>query len=217
MGIASKVGNHSESRAEKTHRRILDGAGRVLAERGLREPTVQDILEAAEVSRRTFYQHFAGKEDVLVALYHEAAEALVGAVREALERTTDPMERLAGTVEAYLRFQHAGGPLLIRLQAEAIGTDSLLATTRERALDAIVALVDDAVSDTTGIRVDPLVYRGLLIGIDGLVIHLQRGGTFTVEDRERVRRVIKPVFLAVILAAQHLPGPEPMADNPPKS
>jgi AcrR family transcriptional regulator len=207
--IRQRLGKHGDNRAEKTHRRILDGAGRVLAERGLRDPTVQDILEEAGVSRRTFYQHFRSKEDLLVGLYAGAADALVAAVRAALEGTTDPTKKLVDTVEAYVRFQHDGGPLLIALQAEAIRTDSLLAPTRERALDALAALIDESVAGAIGIRVDPLVYRGLLMGIDGLVIHFQRDGTFTLEDSERVRRVIKPMFLAVILAARHMPGPEP--------
>ena len=52
--------------------------------------------------------------------------------------------------------------------------------------------------------------RGLFLGIDGLCIHQQRTGTFTRADRDRIAAVIKPMFLAVLLSAPHLPrAPKP--------
>ncbi|MEO8552223.1 MAG: helix-turn-helix domain-containing protein, partial [Kofleriaceae bacterium] len=43
---------------------IMFGATRVFATMGLREASVEDLLEAGQVSRRTFYRFFKSKEDV---------------------------------------------------------------------------------------------------------------------------------------------------------
>ena len=48
-----------------TRRRLLDAATEVFEERGFVAATVDDIVNAAEVSRATFYLHYANKEAIL--------------------------------------------------------------------------------------------------------------------------------------------------------
>ena len=47
---------------------ILKGAAGVFAKRGVRAASVEDILKAAGISRRTFYRFYKNKEDVLSAM-----------------------------------------------------------------------------------------------------------------------------------------------------
>jgi AcrR family transcriptional regulator len=55
------------------HERILAAAGRLFAQRGINATSMNDLYLEARVSKRTLYQHFAGKDE-LVAAYLEAAE-----------------------------------------------------------------------------------------------------------------------------------------------
>jgi AcrR family transcriptional regulator len=57
--------------------RILAAAGRLFARRGINATSMNDLYLEARVSKRTLYQHFAGKDE-LVAAYLEAAERDVG-------------------------------------------------------------------------------------------------------------------------------------------
>ena len=41
--------------------RLLDGMALVLGERAYADLTIADVVAAAHVSRRTFYEHFEGK------------------------------------------------------------------------------------------------------------------------------------------------------------
>jgi AcrR family transcriptional regulator len=52
-------------------RRLLDGMAQALREIGYREMTIADVVRYARTSRRTFYEHFSGKEDAYVALMSE--------------------------------------------------------------------------------------------------------------------------------------------------
>lgn len=63
-----------------THQLLRSAALRLSAERGFQKVTVEDIAEAADVSVRTFYDHFPTKEDAIVGF--DASR--VDQIREAL-------------------------------------------------------------------------------------------------------------------------------------
>ncbi|MBI3459645.1 TetR/AcrR family transcriptional regulator [Candidatus Acetothermia bacterium] len=54
--------------------RILNGALKVFARRGLKDATVDEIAEAAELGKGTLYYYFASKEDLLEALVMATAD-----------------------------------------------------------------------------------------------------------------------------------------------
>ncbi len=62
--------------AENQRERLLNGVVEAVAERGYNATTISQITAAAKISRRTFYEHFAGKEDCFGAAY-EMIEAHV--------------------------------------------------------------------------------------------------------------------------------------------
>lgn len=66
--LFKSTGSHAVSHAtpQSTRERILRATRRVLADRGLRA-TVQEVADAAEVSRRTVFRYFPKREDLLVA------------------------------------------------------------------------------------------------------------------------------------------------------
>lgn len=65
-----------ERRRRRTLAQLEEVALRLFDQRGYDAVTVDDIAAAADVSRRTFFRYFAGKEDVLFADQQERAEAL---------------------------------------------------------------------------------------------------------------------------------------------
>jgi len=58
----------TERNKERTRREIAEEAGRLFIERGYASTTVQDIVDAAAVSARTFFRYFPCKEDVITAI-----------------------------------------------------------------------------------------------------------------------------------------------------
>jgi AcrR family transcriptional regulator len=194
--------------AVRTRRRILEGASDALQARGFGSTTVQNILDASGVSRRTFYVYFRSKEDVLSALYRETADELAAAVRAGADREEDPARRLFAGIDAYLDHQRDGGQLLVLLQAEAIRPDSMNSEYRETILAGLVEFVDTGVREATGVALDTLVYRSLLLAMEGLVIDFTRAGPFGAAERERVGRIMRPLFLQVLMGASYLPKAE---------
>jgi AcrR family transcriptional regulator len=69
-----------ERKKLQTRAALRDAAVRLFTERGFDATTVEDITEAADVAPRTFFLHFASKEDVLLGDATELARGLVSAL-----------------------------------------------------------------------------------------------------------------------------------------
>ena len=181
-----------------TKARILDGAARTMQARGIRGTRVQDILEAAQISRRTFYQYFKGTDVVLLELYIDVMGELTKRVMKSLSPSSSPMSKIRAGVKAYLAYQEDGGQLLILLQAEAIRPDSALSDYRDKVLDTLVHMLDQTVRELSNLQLDPFIYWTALVGIEGLVIHVQRDGNMSEEEHNRVEEVIVTLLMNVL-------------------
>jgi AcrR family transcriptional regulator len=76
-------GRHGLPRAfviSNQRERILDAVMQVVSESGYSAMRIEDVIAAAGVSRRTFYDHFANKEEAFLAAYELVVEQLQGAV-----------------------------------------------------------------------------------------------------------------------------------------
>ena len=189
-----------------TYRRILDGTASATLSKGLRACTVQDILATAGVSRRTFYQYFKSKEDALKGLYESHTMALLQKMQTAVDETEGEAPKIMAALQAFLDFQVKGGELLMQLHAEAIRPESALLPVREAVLDGIVELLDTQVAVALGgLKLDLMVYRSLLLGIEGMCIHIERQGRFTDEDATYVRSIAQPMVIGVLMNHGRLP------------
>ncbi|MCX5737540.1 MAG: TetR/AcrR family transcriptional regulator [Proteobacteria bacterium] len=193
--------------------RILQGGGRVLAAKGLAATTVQHVLRAAGVSRRTFYQWFADMEALLDALFELATDRLLQTVRQAAEQTGDPVARLEAAVTAYLELQRAFGPLAVVLQSEAMRPESRLAPRREAAIEAFVQLYVAGISRAQERRIDPLVLRALVLTAEGICMHLLQDSEFSDADAQRARAVILAIARRVLALDASDLVPLPLADE----
>src|SRR5579862_3898882 len=86
------TGRRERHRAE-TRERIFRAALRLFAERGYLETTVEDITEAADVGKGTFFNYFPAKEHVLATLGAERVAAIERALEQARKGTVMPVLR----------------------------------------------------------------------------------------------------------------------------
>ncbi|MDL4816381.1 TetR/AcrR family transcriptional regulator [Actinomadura opuntiae] len=86
-------------RAEQRVQRFLDAAQGLIAERGTTDVTVQEVVDRSQQSLRSFYQHFDGKHELLLALFEDALARGALEIRHAAVAEADPLRRLRGAVE----------------------------------------------------------------------------------------------------------------------
>ena len=80
---------------------------RCSSRQGYHAAAMDDIAEAAGVSKPVLYQHFPGKLELYLALLDPPRDALVAAVRGALASTDDNKLRVQATIAAYFDFVDA--------------------------------------------------------------------------------------------------------------
>lgn len=97
-----KSANFSPDSAPAPRQRLLDGLALVLCERAWADLTIADVVAAAHVSRRTFYEHFDGKEACLLALCERLSEEVMGVIAAGYDPQGDWVQELEKVTAAYL-------------------------------------------------------------------------------------------------------------------
>ena len=90
-------------RAETRVQRFLDAAVELMNASPGKEFTVQEVVERSGQSLRSFYQYFAGKHELLLALFEESVRSTSEHLRECVAEEDDPMDRLHRFVVEYYR------------------------------------------------------------------------------------------------------------------
>ncbi|MEV0646166.1 TetR family transcriptional regulator [Phytomonospora sp. NPDC050363] len=89
-----------ERKKMATRTALHQAAVRLAVDQGLDKVTVEAICDAADVSRRTFSNHFASKEEALLYTDHERLRRFIELVRERPPAET-PWEALTHAVEGF--------------------------------------------------------------------------------------------------------------------
>jgi AcrR family transcriptional regulator len=123
---------------------LTGGLATAIAEKGYAASTIADIVARARVSKRTFYEHFADKEECLMALYAGGCGQLMAVLRGAGGPTQPWPERIRLLVSAYLSTLDATPAvtrtLLVEIQAAGPRAYRLRQETQRAFADTLVEI-----------------------------------------------------------------------------
>lgn len=153
--------------------RLLQGMAQAVAVKGYAETTIADVVREASVSRRTFYEHFSGKAECLVALYEAASRNALRVLREAIDPSHGWEQQVEHAIGAYLQCM-ASNPVLMRtlfVEILALGPEGLEARRRvnREIADYMLAVVDAP-------QVTPQLAMAVVGGIHELVLQAIEDG-----------------------------------------
>ena len=129
--------------------RILGAARELFFEKGFQATTVVELAERADVAKKTLFNHFEGKQDVLRALAAEVFDRLLADVEAARKTDAPTRDQLAAFFGRIRRLHTREGPGAREMAGE------LLRATQEAGLqpgeshrfhDALEGLVRDGVA-----------------------------------------------------------------------
>src|SRR5271156_131937 len=103
-----------ERRSSELLQRLLDAAVELFARKGFDETTVEDITNAADVGKGTFFNYFPSKDHILLA-YGEMQLGRLQQAVEAARRSNVPMPEFLRTLSTRMTAEPAGSPDLTRV------------------------------------------------------------------------------------------------------
>jgi len=183
-------------------RRLLDGLAASIRRRGYPDTTVADIVRAARTSRRTFYAHFADRQECLVALLHESSQRTIERITEAVDPAASWEAQARQAIEGWIAAVQADPPITLSWirDVPALGEDRARRFQRETMAGFVVLI--QTLTDTPHLRaagVRPPSEQVAIILLGGLRELIAA----TVEDGGDVAGIIDPA----VEAAQALLGP----------
>jgi AcrR family transcriptional regulator len=78
----------------KRSRQIVEAAYELLDEEGLEGLTIRAVLKRTGLSRRAFYERFADKDELVLAVFEQTIQLAADHYREQVAALGDPLERL---------------------------------------------------------------------------------------------------------------------------
>jgi AcrR family transcriptional regulator len=108
------------TRASEYRARLLEGMAAAVEEKGFAETTIADIARHARVSKRTFYEQFATKQDCLLALYVTSSEGALATIAGSIDPTLGLDAQIAKTAEVYYARMQERPTLLRTLLVEIL-------------------------------------------------------------------------------------------------
>jgi AcrR family transcriptional regulator len=148
--------------------RIMQAMVEVVGEVGYAETNVRAVIGRAGVSRKTFYELYATRDDCLLAIYDETAQAMRGAVQAAHERGVTAQERLDAISDIVLQWVESE-PHLARVCLLEVPTSGIAG---QRRLTATLSWLSSVVADWLGDLDVPEVLPELLVGgLHQMIVH----------------------------------------------
>jgi AcrR family transcriptional regulator len=213
---AGRHGLPQEFVAENQRERIITALVDVVAERGYKDTTVADITSRASVSRRTFYEHFSGKEECFLAAHAMIADHILEAIKGAMAVFDDWPRQVRAALATMLRFLSAG-PEVARVYAfEPVAAGGNIAARHNDSTRGLVEIFRSGRPDHAGEHPLPEVTEETLVGgiLSVIVREIIAGRT---EELEALLPDLVELVLTPYLGAREATRLATGATGPPES
>jgi AcrR family transcriptional regulator len=131
--------------AEQRRTQLLSVAIEVFGERGFHATSMDEVAEAAGVTKPVLYQHFPSKRALYRELLDDVDAQLVAQLVEATAGAASGRERVEAGFAAYFRFVAENRAAFRLLFGASVRNDPEFAVVAERAIDRIADLIAELI------------------------------------------------------------------------
>jgi AcrR family transcriptional regulator len=182
---------------EERRRRLVALGVDLFSERTYDDVSIDELAQAAGISKGLLYHYFPTKRDFYVATVREAASELLA--RTATPEGMDPLERLRGGLDAYIDYVSHHGKSYQALLRSGIGADVEVAGIVDETREAFCARLVEGI---------PSALRGpaLRIALRGWVGFVEAAVVEWIDQKPRIgraplREMLAKVLMDAVLAA----------------
>lgn len=196
-------------KSETSRQQVLDAALRVFAERGAGNATVQDVADAAGMSKGAVHYHFESKDDLIGQVLQHACKRITERVHAVFQQPGLPLERVRRAIAEMWAVRAEGTPeirVVLDVMMRAVHDPSLKKAVGDVIRNARQQVIEVGINGLCEMGLKPrvpieLVPRLMLATLDGLAIH----NLFDPASSEDVDAMLTAVE-RITLALFELPG-----------
>lgn len=151
-------------------RRLLEAMAAAIRERGFRETTIADVVRLARTSRRTFYEHFADKQDCYIALLRESNAEMINEIATAVDPHASWDEQVRQAIGAWIGASESEPALTLSWIREIPSLGEEARQLQRDFLEAFIVLIQ-ALTDNPELRaagVQPVSRQVAIMLLGGL-------------------------------------------------
>jgi AcrR family transcriptional regulator len=195
---------------EARRQQLLDSGVALLKHRPHTEVSIEEIAEAAGVSKGLLYHYFPTKGEFIVAALERGQQEL--AERLAPDPSLPPVQRLDASLEAFLDYVEeypAAFASIFRGESE----DPAVTVAVEAGRAAQLGILMESIGEWDGAPVSvertpelEAAVQGWLFFVEGAVLHWLEAGNL---DRDRLRVLLRAALGGAVLAAAAARGEAP--------
>lgn len=150
--------------AAERRRQLLDRAIEIFAANGFHATSMNDVAEAAGVTKPVLYQHFGSKRELYAELLDDVGGQLQAAILQATATADGPRQQVEAGFAAYFRHVDGHRSAFTLL----FGSGARLDTEFTEAVRTVEAAIAEAVAGLIDADVDDLHRRTIAYGVIGL-------------------------------------------------
>lgn len=156
--------------AGERREQIIDVAIPVFARRGFHGASMNDVAEAAGVTKPVLYQHFASKQDLHLALIDDVGKRMITAISKGTAGATNGKNQTELGFQAYFRWvADDRDAFLLLFSTQASGDE-----TATKAIRRITSDAASAIAPLIAVEIDHEKQRTLAHGLVGLAEGVSR-------------------------------------------
>jgi len=152
------------SRRRPARERLLEAMLAVSGERGYEQISVQDVIEAAQASRATFYKHFKDKDDCFAQAYSGAASWLYRRLTAVADRQQGWREGLRAGLAELLEFCANQPDLARALLVEVHAAGGAALAEHDVLMERLSRAIDGARREISSRQTPPPVTATFMVG-----------------------------------------------------
>ncbi len=188
--VRSMVRENNSSRREPQRLRLIFAAADTFSRIGYANASVADVIAAAGMSRRSFYEFFKSKEDILLAVVDFNDRVVIREITRRAEKVTDPVRRIETTLHTLLEMSRIGPMIGYQVMAAGEEPRARRQAMMSRICDILTGQVEEAHRrGLLGRPPDPITIRILVGGVDALALsYHQEGRSDRISEAEPLAR-----------------------------
>lgn len=201
-GYTSEAGSQATSKKldkkNFTRTQIVLQSVAIFSQKGISDTTVQDLLEASQVSRRTFYKYFKDKYDVLENIYRLSINMFSKRFSDRLHESNSLRELAEKTVSSYFSYHATMGNMIRIMHEDAYRDGSPLQERRIHDRESFVKTFSEQARSFGYNNDNKMLYYTIYWLLEDSSMYLLTETACSEEDIDRVQSEVKEVITSLL-------------------